>query len=139
MKRNLVVLLVLSLVLAVALPAAAGGRNNTTHVKYDRPPDLTCDTFWKTTGSGLMHEWRDDPGCSPIAGEHSLHIVFKPDGRKWSEPDCDSGPDLLAAVTGWTFLGGHTDYPANEGVDDGDLTDFLTPHDSYHLCIYRWQ
>ena len=137
MRRRFVLLLVLCLVVLVALPAAAGGRNNTTYVKYDRPGGFTCETFWKTAGSGLMHEWRDDPRCSPIAGEYSLHIVFKPDGRKWSEPDCDAGPDLLAAVTQWTFLGGHTDYPNGE-VDDADLTQLLTVGDSYHLCIYRW-
>jgi hypothetical protein len=34
-------------------------------------------------------------------------------------------------------LGTQIDYPPVLEVDEGDLTDFLTPGTSYHLSIYR--
>lgn len=113
-------------------PAAAGGGPNGTFVQFDNDGgtgEAICDSYWKTTGSGLVHEWREDTDCM-FQGTAGLHLVFKP-ASKFSAPDCDEGS--LHSITGWTNPG----YGEYAG-DDGDLSDFLTTGEVYHVCFYPW-
>lgn len=110
--------------LVSALPIFAGAKN-ATFVKFTYNT-AEYDSYWMTTGSGLVHEWRFDEGG------HNLHFVFKPAG-KFEAPDCDT-ENLYTSMTNWSYSMG----PYGEaGGDEADLANYLTEGDLYHVCYYR--
>lgn len=118
-------------VAATTATAQAGGGPNGTYVHFEQAGSYDCQTFWKTTGSGLIHEWRYDESCAPFAGEVGLHLVFKP-ASKFSSADCDADALGSAAFT-WTGAG-YTDL----SDDEADLGDFLALNATYYVCFYPW-
>jgi hypothetical protein len=129
MKKRLILILVLGLLLVTFSSAYAGGGKNGTYVHFDQGT-TECHTYWRMTGSGLVHEWRNV--CEPYNGQYSLHLVFKPT-TKFSSADCDDDGYLGSSL--WTAnLGAYTDYQD----DEKDLGDFLTNGAKYYVCFYSW-
>jgi hypothetical protein len=132
-KKVLIVLVVVLALTAIASMAQAGGGPNGTFVYFVQSPNYHCYSYWLTTGSGLVHEWRyGDPSCAAYAGKYSLHLVFKP-VSKFEYADCDDEGYL--GHTGWTF--NPAPYADMTG-DEADLDDFLTPGQRYWVCFYEW-
>lgn len=136
MQRRLTFLVLVAAVIGMTLPALAGGMNNTTYVEFS-VAGVTYDSYWQSNPSGVVHEWRTTD---------SKHFVFKPAGEKFTEPGCSTrlydeygndigpNPEFISGFT-WTFnYGAYTEF----GGDGGDLTDFLTPGDTYYVCQYHW-
>ena len=110
--------------LVTALPVLAGAKN-ATFVKFTYGT-TEYDSYWMTTGSGLVQEWRFDEGG------YDLHFVFKPAG-KFEAPDCDT-ENLYTSMTNWSYSMG----PYGEaGEDEANLADYLVEGDLYHVCFYR--
>jgi hypothetical protein len=119
--------------LGLASAASAGGGPNGTYVSFDVVGGYTCHTYWLTTGSGLIHEWRTgEINCPAFGGEESLHLVFKPI-TKFAAADCDDAPYL--GTIQWTYNPAqYTDL----GGDEGQLADFLQNSATYWVCFYSW-
>lgn len=135
MKKR--VLLVLVVVLALAATASvvwARGGPNGTFVHF-LAGSLDCETYWLKTGSGIVHQWRNDLSCAPYNGFYNLHYVLKP-VDKFASPDCDIEGYLDPGVDKMTTFDA-SDYVDLPG-DEGDLTDFLTDGASYWRCLYEW-
>ena len=118
MKKKTIILMAVVILLLVSTSIVfAGGIKNTVYVKFG---DL--DTYWKTTSSGLVHEWRTTD---------NRHFVFKPVG-KFKAPDCDD--DAINAFK-WTS---HT-YPHDMTVSEATINDFLPYGNQFYVCMYKWQ
>jgi hypothetical protein len=111
--------------LVTALPVLAGAKN-ATFVKFTYGT-TEYDSYWMTTGSGLVHEWRFDEGG------YDLHFVFKP-ASKFEAPDCDT-ENLFTSMTNWTYS--IPPYGEVLAGDEAQLADYLTEGDYYHVCYYR--
>lgn len=133
-RQVLIFMLVVAFAMTTLSPALAGGMNG-TYVQFTQQSGsgiVTCDTYWKTTRSGLVHEWRNDTDCA-FQSNDGLHLVFKPTS-KFSSPDCDT-EGLLHTVPNWTF--NYEAYGELTG-DEAELSGFLTPSSTYHICFYAW-
>jgi hypothetical protein len=133
MLRRIALLIGLTLILAlvVAGTVLAGGGPNGTYVHFLQG-SYDCETYWRMTGGGLVHEWRYNTACAPYSGHVGLHLVFKPTW-KFSAPDCDD--DGYLGFSLWTAnLGAYTD----RTDDDADLADFITHGSQYWVCFYEW-
>ncbi len=137
MKKWMVVL-GLTLVLLVAAVGAVTAKDNKLLVKFlfydEADTEYYCEGIFMKTGSGIVHEWRDNPECiswgMPIS---NFHLVFKPtdkfDNEGWEEEG------LLGCFPGeWVLDNTYIDL----GEDEADLTDFFTA-DSYWSCVYLWE
>lgn len=146
MKKRVLVFGLVFLMLALGVGTVlAGGAKNGTTVFFNTLQSSTgdyvyCEGYFKTTGSGIVHEWRDNPECVPYAPtipSPSLHLVFKP-AEKFDSPDCDA--DEIVYWSGlWTM--NTTTYQDVPGADDeADLEDFLGEAgvDFWQVCIYEW-
>lgn len=118
----------LVLALAMLLPSSSlfaakpadkpgGGGPNGTFVRF-----AGLDSYWKETGSGLIHEWRTTD---------NRHLVFKP-YDKFESADCDEG--YLHSFL-WTA---HIGYDQSYPFDEANLEDFLEVGEKYWVCIYEW-
>ena len=131
MKKLTVLVLMALLFLAVG-GALAGGGPNGTYVHFEQGGTYDCHTYWRMTGSGLVHEWRSNPECAAYGGTTALHLVFKPLSR-FTAPDCDD--EGLLGVSLWTAnLGYYIDYTD----DEANLDDFITDGNEYWVCFYDW-
>ena len=129
---TLTAITVLAMTFGLASAARAGGGLNGTYVHFLTGPD-DCYTYWLTTGSGLIHEWRTgEPTCSAFGGEESLHLVFKP-MTKFAAADCDV-ESFLGSFPWWYNAAQYSDV----GGDEGQLADFLQNTAGYYVCIYSW-
>ena len=127
MKKLFSLLITLSLIAFVAMPALAAkpeknnnngqGGPNGTFVRFDN-----LDSYWKTTESGLIHEWRTTD---------NRHLVFKP-VDKFMAAECEEG--YINSFL-WTA---HTSYDQSYPFDEADLKDFITSGTQYWVCIYEW-
>lgn len=110
---------------SMVLPVFAGNGNNGKggpngiHVIFSG-----LDSYWMTTGSGLIHEWRTTD---------SRHLVFKP-ASKFDSADCDEG--YLSSFL-WNAHYGYTQDLANTN-DEANLQDFYSDAEHYWVCIYPW-
>ena len=120
-KLMIIFAVVLSLLIITSGIALAGGVKNTTYIKFNGGG--WKDSYWKTTGSGLVHEWRTTD---------NRHFVFKPVG-KFSAPDCDT--DKLIDAFLWTS---HS-YEHDMDVSEATINDFLPYGDQFYVCMYRWK
>ena len=120
-KQVIIIAIVVTLLIATTGIALAGGVKNTTYIKFFGGG--WKDSYWKTTGSGLVHEWRTTD---------NKHFVFKPVG-KFSAPDCD--PDKLISAFKWTS---HS-YPHDMDVSEGTIDDFVPYGDQFYVCMYHWK
>jgi hypothetical protein len=142
MRGRLTFLAVVVAVIGMAMPALAGGTNNTTYVKFSPTTGsnagVELDSYWMTSPSGVVHEWRTTD---------SRHFVFKPAGEKFTAPNCDTrlydeigndigpNPDFISAFSSTIH---YSNYNELDG-DDGDLADFLEDGVTYYVCMYHWQ
>lgn len=127
--KKYVLVLVLLLTLMAGTSYAGGGPNG-TYVHFQQGA-YDCETYWKMTGSGLVHEWRTE--CAPHQGTSALHLVFKPYPR-FPYADCDDEGFLSSTL--WTAnLAYYTDYTD----DEADLEDFLVNGAQYWVCFYSWE
>lgn len=105
------------------------GAKNATFVKFLQGGN-EMESYWMTTGSGLVHEWRYDEGG------YDLHFVFKP-ADKFEYSDCDS-ENLWFSNNNWSYsLGGYYEEYSDPDADEGQLTEYLIPGDHYRVCAYR--
>ncbi len=124
---------VLAMTLGLASAARAGGGPNGTYVRF-QTGGYDCDSYWLTTGSGLIHEWRTgEETCSTLGGEESLHFVFKP-MTKFAAADCDEAQYIMEFP--WTYNAG--EYTDDLVDDEGNLGDFLLNTAQYWVCVYSW-
>jgi hypothetical protein len=121
-KQLIIIAVVLSLLILTSGIALAGGVKNTTYIKFFGS-GAWKDSYWKTTGSGLVHEWRTTD---------NRHFVFKPVG-KFSAPDCDA--DKLIDAFTWKS---HW-YEHDLVVSEATIDDFLPYGNWFHVCMYRWR
>jgi hypothetical protein len=121
-KKLIIIAIVLSLLILTTGLALAGGVKNTTYIKFFGSGSWK-DSYWKTTGSGLVHEWRTTD---------NRHFVFKPVG-KFTAPDCED--DGLLNAFKWTS---HS-YPHDMTVSEATINDFLPYGDQFFVCMYRWK
>ena len=132
MNKKLLVVIIFGLILVTFSTALAGGSKNGTYIHFEQSGGYDCHTYWNKTGSGLVHEWRNNDECAPYAEYTSLHLVFKPQG-KFFYADCDDA-DLLG-ISSWTAnLANYTDH----GGDEADLAEFITDGENYWVCFYMW-
>lgn len=153
-RRFMIVLLVLVMVGLISVPVIAGGAKHGTYVYFEIQkmiaPDVyadyfvPCEGYFMETGSGIVHEWRDNEECmaypEAFIPSASLHLVFKPQSN-FSGPDCDDEAQLYWSGE-WTLdpvTYGDLDL-ANQN-DDANLTDVLgiPGEDMWWVCIYEWE
>ena len=135
MKRRIViVLMVLAMVLVAVSSVAAKDPKSIVKFTYTEDGvEYICEGIFLKTGSGIVHEWRDNPECinwnAPIT---NFHLVFKPtdkfDNDDWEQDG------LMGCFPGEWVL---SDAYVNQTGDEADLEDFFTA-DSYWSCVYVW-
>ena len=139
MKRRLLTVVLIVLMLAMGAGAVlAGGAKNGTFIRLDQTGHY-CEGYFLETGSGIVHEWRNNPECVPYAPyitEAAVHLVFKP-ADKFPEADCDdSGFIFRFRMSGHLPLS-YTDL----GDDEANLRDFLGQDGEQYwwVCFYEWE
>lgn len=126
MKKIFSLFIALTLLVFVASPALAvkpeknnngqGGPNG-TFIRFEN-----IDSYWKTTESGLIHEWRTTD---------NRHFIFKP-VDKFIEADCGEG-----CLNSFSWRG-HTNYDQSYQFDEADLEEFIETGKRYWVCVYEW-
>ena len=142
MKKRIFALGLVFLLLALGVGSVlAGGAGNGTLVKflyYDyQGTEYYCEGYFLETGSGIVHEWRDNVECinwgQPIT---SFHLVFKPTD-KFDEDDWGNNDNLMGCNPGpWTLTEAYVDLDD----DEADLTDFFGERyeKTYWSCVFQW-
>jgi hypothetical protein len=154
MKKQIVVLgLVILLLVMGSSAVVAGGAKNATLVLFEIQKMIApgvyddyfvyCEGYFMRTGSGIVHEWRDNPEClaypEAFIPSASLHLVFKP-AEKFDSPDCDDKSTLYWSGL-WSIDETYQDLDLPNEVDDANLADFLGEEnvDFWQVCIYAWE
>jgi hypothetical protein len=129
MKRRILALAVALILVLLAL--GAGNRTFIRFMQYSGGEDYYCEGYFMETGSGIVHEWRNNPECS-IYGDTSLHIVFKPTD-KFEDEGCDDENCLGCYPGPWSLNETYVDL----GDDEAELADFLAGE--FWACVYLWE
>lgn len=141
-KRRMITWFVVVLVLALGVTTVlAKGQKKRALVKFDYTDETGteyyCEGEFLKTGSGIVHEWRDNPECinwgMPVT---SFHLVFKPMAK--FQEDEGGGENLLGCYPGPWLL---TDAYVDLDDDEADLTDYYgEPYEQgYWACVYEWK
>ena len=124
------IVIVMALVAGTAL-AKGGNRTFIRFMQYSGGEGYYCEGYFMETGSGIVHEWRNNPECINY-GDTSLHLVFKPTD-KFEDEGCDDENCFGCYPGPWSLNSSYVDL----GDDEADLADFL--EGEFWACVYLWE